>query len=72
MDGMGTAPGTDLSWLTKVLGDDRLACEVLNLARTLPEAEWDAFARGVERIAAGALATNAEAAPRQECGRVPP
>lgn len=46
--GTGTASGADHGWLAKVLAGDRLACGLLDLARDLPEPEWDAFARCVE------------------------
>lgn len=52
MSGVGTAPGANQGWLAKVLTGDRLACGLLHLALNLPEAEWDAFARGMERITA--------------------
>jgi len=50
MSGTGTAPGADHGWLAKVLAGDAVACGLLELARSLPEPEWDAFARCVERI----------------------
>lgn len=46
-----TVPGPDHGWLAKVLSRDRLACGVLDLARTLPNAEWDAFAQRCEELA---------------------
>ncbi len=48
-----TAPGADHSWLAKVLAGDRLACGLLGLARSLPEAEWDVFAQRCEQTLAG-------------------
>jgi hypothetical protein len=65
----GTAPGSGHGWLAKVLAGDRLACGLLDLARSLPADKWDAFARCVERIKAGMPAADAEAALRRECGR---
>jgi len=67
----GTAPDADHGWLAKVLAGDRLACGLLDLARSLPEPEWDAFARCAERIKAGMPPADAEAALRRECGRAP-
>ncbi len=61
----------DHGWLAKVLAGDRLACGVLELARSLPTDEWDAFARCGERIAAGMPAADAETVLWQECGRAP-
>lgn len=52
MSDMGTAPGADHGWLAKVLAGDRLVRGVLDLVRTLPDAEWDAFASRVEQITA--------------------
>ena len=60
--GAGAAPDTaDHDWLAKVLAGDRLACELLELARSLPADEWDALARRVEKIMEGAPAAEAEA-----------
>lgn len=42
---------------------------MLALARNLPEYEWDAFARRVERIQVKAPAADAEAALQQEVGQ---
>ena len=71
MDGAGTAPAADHDWLAKVLAGDRLACGLLELARTLPADEWDALARCAERMMAGTPAAEAEATLRRECGRAP-
>ena len=46
-----TVPGADHGWLAKVLAGDPLACAVLNLARSLPEPEWDAFTQRCEILA---------------------
>jgi hypothetical protein len=46
-----TAPGTGHGWLAKVLAGDPLACAVLNLARSLPEPDWDAFTQRCEVLA---------------------
>ena len=67
----GAAPAADHGWLAKVLAGDRLACGLLELARTLPADEWDALARCAEGMMEGTLAAEAEAMLRQECGRAP-
>jgi hypothetical protein len=69
MSGTGAAPGADHGWLAKVLAGDRLACGVLDLARNLPEPEWDAFAQRCEQRPACVPA--ADLGLQQECGRVP-
>ena len=71
MSGAGTASGADRGWLAKVLAGDLLACGVLDLARSLPADEWDAFVRCGERVVAGMPAADAGAALRQECSRAP-
>jgi hypothetical protein len=71
MNGAGTAPAADHGWLAKVLAGDRLACSLLELARTLPADEWAAFVRCGERMMAGTSAAEAEAMLRRECGRAP-
>jgi len=70
IDGVADADAVH-GWLAKVLAGDRLACGLLELARTLPTDEWDAFARRAERIKAGMPAADAEAALLLECGRAP-
>ncbi len=50
MNGPVGAAAVDNGWLARVLSRDRLACGVLDLARTLPADKWDAFARRVERV----------------------
>jgi len=68
---IGTMPGADhAGWRSsKVLAGDRLACGVLDLARNLPEPEWDAFAQRCEQRPACVPA--ADLGLQQECGRVP-
>ena len=56
MGGVGAVAGTDYGWLAKLLAGDPLACGVLDLARSLPADEWDAFVRCVERVRAKAPA----------------
>ena len=56
--GTGAAADADHGWLAKALAGDPLACGVLDLARTLPAGEWDAFVRCVGRIKAGVSATD--------------
>lgn len=56
MGDTGTAPGAFQNWLAKVLAGDRLACGLLDLARSLPADEWEAFARDIERVTARAPA----------------
>ena len=65
---MGTAPAADHGWLAKVLAGDRLACGLLELARTLPADEWDALARRVEGVVAGTPVAEAEAMLRPGAG----
>lgn len=65
MSGTGGVAGADHGWLAKLLAGDPLACGVLDLARSLPEAEWDAFARSMDGIKAG-MATEGPAALQQE------
>jgi len=71
MSGTGAAPGADHGWLAKVLAGDCLACGLLDLARSLPADEWNAFVRCGKRMVAGMPVADAEAALRQECGRAP-
>ena len=59
MGGADAAPAADHGWLAKVLAGDRLACGVLELARTLSADEWGAFARCTEGLA-GTPAAEAE------------
>jgi len=69
MSGTGAAPGADHGWLAKVLAGNRLACGLLDLARSLPEPEWDAFAQRCERTLAETPTTDRTA--QRECGRAP-
>ncbi len=69
MSGTGAAPGADHGWLAKVLAGDRLARGLLDLARSLPEPEWDAFARRCEQTPACVPAADLEL--QQECGLAP-
>ncbi len=71
MSGTGAAPGANHGWLAKVLAGDRLAYGLLDLARSLPADEWNAFVRCGKRMVAGMPAADAEAALRRECGRAP-
>jgi len=71
VSGTGTAAGADDGWLAKVLAGDPVACQLLDLARTLPADEWAAFVRCGDRIAAGMPAADAEAALWKEVGRAP-
>ena len=64
MNSTGAAPDADYGWLVQVLAGDRLACGLLELARSLPSDEWEAFARCAERIRAGTPAAEAEAMPQ--------
>ena len=66
MGDLSALPGTGHGWLAKVLAGDPVACGVLALARTLSDAEWDAFAASVDRIRAGMPAANLVAVLRQE------
>ncbi len=65
----GTASGADHGWLAKVLAGDRLACGLLELARSLPVDGWNAFAQRCERTLAGTPTTDPAA--QGECGRAP-
>lgn len=69
MSGTVGVADADHGWLAKVLAGDRLACGLLDLARSLPADEWDAFARSAERIKAGMPTADVVAALRQECPR---
>jgi len=69
MSGTGDALNPDHGWLAKVLAGDPLACGLLDLARSLPADEWDAFVRCGERIKAGMPTADVVAALRQECPR---
>ncbi len=69
MSGTGAAPGADHRWLAKVLAGDRLACGLLDLARSLPEPEWDALAQRCERTLTCVPA--AELGLQRECGWTP-
>ncbi len=68
MGGTGTVPDANRGWLAKVLAGDPLACGVLDLARSLPADEWDAFAGSVEGIRAGMSAADVLDALRREQG----
>ena len=70
MKGAGSAPAVDHGWLAKVLAGERLACGLLELARTLPADEWDALARRVEEMVEKPAA-GAEMMLWQECCRAP-
>ncbi len=59
MSGAGAAPAADYGWLAKVLAGDRLACGLLELARTFPADEWDVLAGRIEGMA-GTPAAEAE------------
>ncbi len=61
----GAMPDADHGWLAKVLAGVFLACVVLNLARSLPADERDAFAQHCERMLACAPKADVEAALRQ-------
>ncbi len=63
---------TEHRWLAKVPAGDPVACMALDLARTLPDAEWDDFARSVERIRAGMPAADVLAVMQPSAGRVAP
>ena len=65
-------PDADHAWMAKVLAGDPVACGVLDLARSLPADEWDAFARSVDRIKAGMPTADVLAAMRPGAGRVAP
>lgn len=65
MSDIVVAAGADHDWLAKVLAGDPVACGVLAFARSLPDAEWDSFAKCVEKIRAGVPAVNAMAASRR-------
>ena len=49
------------AYLAQSLASDRLACRLLELARTLPVDEWEALARRAERVVAGTPAAEADA-----------
>ena len=72
MSSAGAAADAGHGRRAKVLAGDPVACGVLDLARSLPVDEWDAFARSVERIRAGVPVTDVLAALWQERGEEHP